>query len=101
MRTQKQQATTSQVSTQVFASRLASVACCCSSLSSLCCLLFTVCCLLSTVYCLLVRRHAQIQHQERIDIRGLFDRFRGAAGAVARLRIDANQNRIGPALPRL
>jgi len=41
-----------------------------------------------------LRGDSQVPHQERIDIRGLLDRFGCAAGSVSRLRVNADQNGI-------
>src|SRR6185295_11136273 len=60
--------------------------------SAVCCLLFAVC---------LLRHDSQIPHQKRIDIRRLLDRLRRVAGSVARLRIDAYQDRVTSSLRRL
>lgn len=59
---------------------------------SFCQVLLAVCCLLFATF--LLRRYTQIPHEKRINIRVLLNGFRGAARAMSRLRIDANQDRI-------
>jgi len=46
-------------------------------------------------------RHAEVIEEERIDVRRLFQLLRCAAGAVARLGVDANYDRIVAGLRRL
>ena len=47
------------------------------------------------------RTNAEVLEYERVEIRGLLDRLRGAAGAMSRLGVDADEDRVAARLGRL